>query len=396
MNDFFISVSKLCLGVSLSLRSPERGIRSALLLVLANVATKTGQLVWRNSPWLIPTFAEPRANARRLTFSESIQGDNMGDVFAGVDLGGTRIKAALATGDGTLVLEQKTETQSHSGPDVVLERIADLVTQMADETGHQVVSLGMGVPGLVDLESGTTKFLPNMPTQWRDVPAAAVLREKLGCQVQLLNDARIATLGELRFGHGQGRDDLTMAFFGLGTGVGGGVAIDGRLRLGPLGAAGELGHQSIIPDGPMCGCGNRGCLETLVSGTAIAAEGIRLMRTGLAPTLYDLVEGDAQKVTTKAMAEAAHAGDEIIHDAIHKAAEYLGVAIANVVTVLHPELVVIGGGVAEMGDLLMQPVRDTVKARVRMFPTDGVEITRSKMGEQAGVMGAVALAIESV
>ncbi|MHC4880797.1 MAG: ROK family protein [Planctomycetota bacterium] len=320
----------------------------------------------------------------------------MGDVFAGVDLGGTRIKAALATGDGSLVLEQKTETQSHSGPDVVLERIADLVKHMADESGHQVVSVGMGVPGLVDLETGTTKFLPNMPTKWRDVPAGAVLREKLGCPVQLLNDARVATLGELRFGHGKGRDDLTMAFFGMGTGVGGGIAVDGKLRLGPLGAAGELGHQSVIPDGPMCGCGNRGCLETLISGTAIAAEGIRLMRTGLAPTLYDLVEGDAQKVTTKAMAEAVHAGDEIIRDAIHKAAEYLGVAIANVVTVLHPELVVIGGGVAEMGDLLMQPVRDTVKTRVRMFPTDGVEISRSKMGEQAGVMGAVALAIESV
>lgn len=319
----------------------------------------------------------------------------MSDVFAGVDLGGTRIKAALADADGQLVLERITETQSHSGPEAVLQRIADLVTSMAYETGHRIRSLGMGVPGLVDLATGTTRFLPNMPTQWRDVPAADRLRDQLGCRVRLLNDARIATLGELRFGHGQGRDDLTMAFFGLGTGVGGGIAVNGKLRLGPLGAAGELGHQSIIPDGPMCGCGNRGCLETLVSGTAIAAEGIRLMRTGLAPTLHGLVEGDAQKVTTRAMAEAALAGDSIIQDAIQKAAEYLGVAIANVVTVLHPELVVIGGGVAEMGDLLMEPVRQTVRQRVRMFPTDGVEITRSKMGEHAGVMGAVALAIES-
>lgn len=320
----------------------------------------------------------------------------MADVFAGVDLGGTRIKAALATSDGTLLLEQVTETESHSGPQAVLERIADLVNRMASETSHQVVSLGMGVPGLVDLATGTTKFLPNMPTKWRDVPAGDVLREKLGCRVQLLNDARVATLGELRFGHGKGRSDLTMAFFGLGTGVGGGIAIDGKLRLGPLGAAGELGHQSVIPDGPMCGCGNRGCLETLVSGTAIAAEGIRLMRTGQAPTLYELVDGDAQKVTTKAMAEAANAGDEIIREAIRKAAVYLGVAIANVVTVLHPELIVIGGGVAEMGDLLMQPVCDAVKVRVRMFPTDDVEITRSRMGEHAGVMGAVALAIDPV
>ena len=158
------------------------------------------------------------------------------------------------------------------------------VSRLAEEAGPgPLLGLGMGTPGLVDVATGTTRFLPNMPTQWRDVPVAAILGERLGCPVRLLNDVRTALLGELRFGHGKDHPRMTMAFFAIGTGVGGAVAIDGQLRLGPLGAAGELGHQTIITDGPRCGCGNRGCLEALASGPAITAEGVRLMLAGLAP-----------------------------------------------------------------------------------------------------------------
>ena len=127
----------------------------------------------------------------------------------------------------------------------------------------------MGVPGLVEIDTGITKFLPNFPGHWRDVEVARILSARIGCHVQLLNDVRTATLGELTFGHGRGVN--TMAFFSLGTGVGGGIVVDGKLRLGPLGAAGELGHMTILPDGPPCGCGSRGCLETLVGAPAIAA-----------------------------------------------------------------------------------------------------------------------------
>jgi glucokinase len=185
-----------------------------------------------------------------------------------------------------------------------------------------------------------------------------------------------------------------MAFFALGTGIGGGVAIDGRLRLGPLGAAGELGHQTILPDGPRCGCGNLGCLETLASGPAIAGEGIRLMQSGLAPKLYELVEGDAGRVTTKEMAAAARAGDKNIADAIVRAARYLGIGVANVVVVIHPDLVVLGGGVAQIGDLLFDTVRQTVRDRVGMFPTDGVTVLPSALGENAGALGGIALAMK--
>jgi glucokinase len=187
-----------------------------------------------------------------------------------------------------------------------------------------------------------------------------------------------------------------MAFFALGTGIGGGVAIDGRLRLGPLGAAGELGHQTILPEGPLCGCGNRGCLETLASGPAITAEGVRLMLTGLAPKLHELVGGDAGKITPKEMAAAADNGDDAVRDAILRAADYLGTGVANVVTVLHPDLVVLGGGVAEMGAILIARVDQVMRRRIGMFPTDGVRVERSLLGARAGLLGAVALASRGI
>jgi len=316
------------------------------------------------------------------------------ELYAGVDLGGTTITAALGDATGSMVCGRQISTESHEGPEAVLDRIAELVETMAHETNGRPTALGMGVPGLVDVPRGITRFLPNMPTQWRDVPAAEMLATRLGFPARLLNDVRTATLGELTFG--RGRSASTMAFFALGTGVGGGVVVDGRLHLGPLGAAGELGHQTILPDGPICGCGNRGCLETLVSGPAITAEGVRLLKTGLAPKLHALVSGDAGKITPKEMAAAAAAGDENVRAAILRAAEFLGIGVANVVVVLHPDLVVLGGGVAEMGNILLDRVREVVQRRVGMFPTDGVQIERSALGERAGLLGAIALACRGI
>jgi glucokinase len=316
----------------------------------------------------------------------------MADIYASVDLGGTNIAGVFAGQDGRILCEKKVPTQSHEGPEAVLERIAELVNGLAQEIGSRPLALGMGIPGLADLKKGVTKFLPNLPTQWRDVPVTEVLSPKIGCPVYLLNDVRMATLGELTFGHG--RSARTMAFFALGTGIGGGVAVDGKLRLGPLGAAGELGHQTILPEGPRCGCGSRGCLETLSSGPAIAAEGVRLMLSGLAPKLHELVRGEVSAVTPREMAAAADAGDTRVREAIVRAASYLGIGVANVVTILHPDLVVLGGGVAAIGPLLFDTVRQTVRERVGMFPTDDIEIKPSLLGEQAGALGGIALAMK--
>ena len=316
------------------------------------------------------------------------------DIYASVDLGGTTIGCVMAGADGRTVAENNVPTDSHEGPEAVLERMGGLVNELAAQAGRRPAAVGIGVPGLADLQAGVTKFLPNLPTQWRDVPVRGILSPLVECPVYLLNDVRMATLGELTFGHGRERDAPTMAFFALGTGIGGGVAVDGRLRLGPLGAAGELGHQTVVPDGPACGCGNPGCVEALASGPAITAEGVRLVKIGQAPLLHEMVGGDLGAITTREMAQAAEAGEAAIRDAIVRAAQYLGIAVANVVTALHPDLVVLGGGVAQIGDLLFDTVRVTVRDRVRMFPTDDVAIVPSLLGPQAGPLGGIALAMK--
>ena len=314
----------------------------------------------------------------------------MSAVYASVDLGGTNIKCALGTESGEIICSDSVPTLSQEGPPAVLARIAALVASLNAKAGSKPTALGMGCPGLVDIRNGVTRFFPNLPTQWRNVPVRDILTPKLHCPVYLMNDVRTATLGELTYGHG--RTARTMAFFALGTGIGGGIVIDRKLRLGPLGAAGELGHQVILPDGPRCGCGNRGCLETLASGPAIAAEGVRLMQAGLAPRLHEQTQGSASRVTPKEMAEAARAGDETVKEAIIRAAQYLGIGVVNIVVAIHPDLVVLSGGVAQIGDLLFDAVRQTARDRVRMFPPDDVQIKPSQLGEHAGTLGGIALA----
>ena len=319
-----------------------------------------------------------------------MQGDD--NVYAGVDLGGTNIECALARSDGRILCAGKVLTRSHEGPTAVLKRIVELTRGLASRVNTEPAALGIGIPGLADLERGSTRFLPNFPTHWRDIPVAETLSAGAGCPVYLLNDVRMATLGELVFGHG--RSSRTMAFFALGTGIGGGLVIEGTLRLGPLGAAGELGHQTILPDGPRCGCGNYGCLEALASGPALTAEGVRLMLSGQAPELHRRVRGDASAVTPSEMAAAAEAGDFAVREAITRAARFLGIASANVVTILHPDLIVFGGGVAAIGHLLFDTVRQTVRERVGMFPVDDIRIEPSLLGDKAGIMGGVALAMK--
>jgi len=316
-------------------------------------------------------------------------------MFASVHIGGTITSCAVATGAGQMVGERTIPTLSHEGPEAVLNRIAATINEMAAAAGQRLAAFGVGVPGLADFHHGRTLFLPNLPTGWRDFPVAERLSAAVGCPVFLLNDARMAALGELWFGHGRGVK--TMVAFTVGTGIGGGVVIDRKLRLGPLGAAGEIGHQTILPDGPLCGCGNRGCLETLASGPALIGEGVRLMKSGHATRLYEMVEGDASRITPGLMAQAAVAGDSSVRESIGRAARFLGIGVSNVITVLYPELVVLGGDVARsLGAVLIDAVRREVRERVRLAPVDRVRIESSALEDKAGLWGGVALAIARI
>ena len=317
----------------------------------------------------------------------------MKQLVCGIDFGGTSIRAAVANEAGKILGQSQVSTPTQGGPNAVIEQIAACAKNVIERSDDPVSRIGIGAPGLVDIASGTTKFLPNLETQWVDVPLGARLSEQLNCPVRVLNDARAATLGELRFGHGRSQPNLTMAFFSVGTGIGGGIAIDGQLRLGPLGAAGELGHQTIVADGPRCSCGNRGCLEALSSGPAIAAAGATLVSGELAPALSQLVDGDPGRVTPGLMGQVADSEPEVAQ-AIEQAATNIGIAAANVVTILHPQLIVIGGGVGQLGDLILDPIRAEIEKRVNMFPPYDVRVESSMLEDQAGLYGAIALALE--
>jgi glucokinase len=309
-----------------------------------------------------------------------------------VDLGGTKIAALLGTRDGSILAEAKIETLPAAGPADAFERIAHLLVRLARESKVKPSAVGVGVPGLVDSAAGIIEFLPNLPNDWWGFPAAKFLRDKTGLPVYVLNDARLAALGEYTFGSGLKSDNMLVVT--IGTGIGGGLILDGRLRLGVWGAAGEIGHHTILPDGPPCSCGSRGCLETLINGPLLSAEGTSLARSGAAPKLASIVQNNWAAITPKEMALAASQGDLKVLAAIQKAARYLGIGIANAVTLTAVELVVITGGVAALGELLLAPARSVVRERVRMFPSDSVQIACSTLGDRAGALGALALAFQ--
>lgn len=310
----------------------------------------------------------------------------MQERFAGVDVGGTNIALAVGDREGRVEVEASLPTQGQEGAARVLARIGEWLRAQGGVQG-----VGLGLPGTLDRERGVVEFLPNLPGHWRGVEAGRMLGEQVGVPVHILNDARMATLGELHYGAGRGQKGMTMVFFTLGTGVGGGVVVEGKLRLGKMGAAGEVGHQTILPEGPRCGCGKNGCLEALAAAPAIVGEAVRLLRSGLAPGLAEMVGRDWTRVTPKEVA-AASAVDEPVRELVERVAKYLGIAVANAIHILHPEAVLFGGGVAAMGETLLGPLRAEVRRSVRMFSPEGVRIERSELGERAGTLGGIALA----
>jgi glucokinase len=315
-----------------------------------------------------------------------------------VDLGGTNIKAGIVDIESGSVLSAKSvPTLAREGHDAVMGRMADLVNNTIAAHGLAKTSVGgVGVtaPGVLDLEKGTTLFLPNLPGAWPNVPLRDFIQDKTGLPVFLLNDVRAITFGEWKFGAGRGAD--TMACFAIGTGIGGGLVINGQLHLGIGGTAGELGHQTIDFNGPICGCGNRGCVEAFASGPAIAAMGLKAVTQGRTTILGSLVNYDLNKITPEIIFEAAQQGDAVANEIYAEAGMYLGVAVANVLVSVGPRKVVIAGGVAAAGDLLLEPLRATIRQRVKVMPVEQVEVVQASLGSEAGVLGVAMWAAHSL
>ncbi len=279
-------------------------------------------------------------------------------------------------------------TLAREGHQAVMKRMADLFLQLIQSAGmkkYDIGGIGVGAPGVLDLEKGETLFLPNLPGTWPHVPVRDTIAKLTGLPVALLNDVRSITNGEWCFGAGRGVD--TVAVFAIGTGIGGGLVINGKLHLGIGGTGGELGHTVIDFNGPRCGCGNYGCLEAYASGPAIAAMGIKAVKQGLTTRIADLCEYDLNRITPELIAKAARENDEIAVDIYEKAGFYLGMAAANVCVAIGPRRIIIGGGVSQAGDLLLNPIRRTIHEHVMVMPIEKVDVVQAQLGNHAGVIG---------
>jgi glucokinase len=310
--------------------------------------------------------------------------------FIGVDLGGTKIAASVVdVGSGAVAARQIIPTDAQAGPDAVLARMGELILAVGRAAGlapEQIGAVGVGVPGPFDQATGQTIFLPNLAGMWRGVRVRDQLRRAFDRPIWLINDARAFVLAEATFGAGRGAS--TVVGLTIGTGIGGGIAIGGRLHLGIDGTAGEVGHMTIDPYGPPCGCGNRGCLETFASGPSIATQGIRAALTGVPTQIGELAGHDLNKITPEIVLQAAEAGDQVARDILGRAAAALGVGVANLVTVLSPDCVILGGSVARLGEWLFGPVRAAVCERCRAIPVEQVRIIPAALGGDAGSIGA--------
>ena len=313
---------------------------------------------------------------------------------AGIDLGGTFIKGGVIDLAGNVIYSTSIETDAASGPSGVLERMARLSRMAVDGakiSWADAACVGVGTPGPLNRAKGIVYTAPNLPG-WDDVPVVKTLEEKLGCRVVLENDANAAAYAENWVGAGKGAS--SMILLTLGTGIGGGIVLEGAVWHGRDDAGGELGHMSINFDGPTCGCGAKGCIEAYASAPATARRALEGIKAGRATSLRKLIDGGAE-VTAKAIYEAALAGDAFATETIEATGKLLGIAVANFVNIFNPELVVLFGGLAGAGDMLFEPVRREVKLRALKPGNETVRIVPALLGGNAGIIGAAGCALRT-
>lgn len=306
----------------------------------------------------------------------------------GIDLGGTKIAAALVSPDLQILWEDKIPTEACTGMDGVLSRILNLIDQASDCAVP--AAIGLGIPGPIDRKAGTVINAPNLG--WHNVPIAKLVENAVGIPALLENDANAAALGEQVFGAGRGISDLI--YVTVSTGIGGGIVVNNRLVTGRNGAAGEIGHIKVMEGGPVCGCGDCGCIEAVASGTAITRTMIERLSHGEESLIRELVEDDLCKIDMVVIGQAAKAGDPLANEVISVAMKYLGVTLANLVSIFNPMMIVIGGGVTNIGPLLFDPVIQEI--RRKSFPTfaDNLPIVPAALDARAGVLGAAAVALQ--
>jgi len=314
--------------------------------------------------------------------------------IVGVDLGGTSINVGLVPYDGGTVLGMRSmPTESDRGAKFVVDRmIAMIRASMKDgarEAGIDqdlIIGIGLGSPGPLDRATGTVIETPNLG--WRNFPLRDLVSNAIGLDAVLDNDANAATLGEWWLGAGRGSKMLLGIT--IGTGIGGGIVIDGRVFHGASDVAGEVGHMTIDANGRRCNCGSYGCLEAYASGPAIAARAVEGLEAGRPSLIPDMVDGDLARITAATVSEAIVAGDIYGAEVMRETAKFLGLGIANLINILNPDMVVVSGGVTRAGEHLFEPLRAEVHRHAFSPAAQACRIGSSELGDMAGVIGAAA------
>lgn len=311
----------------------------------------------------------------------------MKNYVVGIDLGGTKISCALADLEGQVISQNTVPTNAQEGEIPVLNRIIQCVQTVlsnGDITIDKVRAIGIGSPGPLDAKTGVIITTPNLP--FKNFNLVSPLKEKFGVPVYLDNDANVAAIGEFMFGAAKGTEN--MVYFTVSTGVGGGAVLNGKVYRGNTSNALEIGHMTVLPNGPRCNCGNIGCLEAVSSGTAIGKRGKEAVESKVETSLRQY-----ENVTSYEVFKEAKAGDKVAQDIVDSCLNYLGIGVANAIAIFDPEMVIIGGGVSKVGSVVFDKVQEVVNKRCFKSMADACKILPAGLGTDAGVIGAVALAI---
>ncbi len=322
--------------------------------------------------------------------------ENADDLILGVDLGGTKILTAVTNSQGKMLSRDHSITPAQKGHEAVIQSILESAYRALEEADVAVSALtaiGVGAPGISNPETGILFTSPNLPG-CRDVPLRDIMQERLGKKTFLINDANAAALGEFYFGAARGARNFI--YITISTGIGGGIVIDGKIYGGAIGAAGEVGHMTIDDDGPICNCGNRGCWETLASGTALAREARHRIKEGVRTSILEYAEGEVEKVTAQVIHKAAEQGDSLAKELIARTGYYVGVGLANLINIFNPELIVIGGGLSDIGDMLLEPAFKTAGERAYKEAFQAVRFASPELGGNSGVLGTAVFALQEM
>ncbi len=317
----------------------------------------------------------------------------MKEYILGIDLGGTNIECGLVDREGNIKIRKRCPTQKEKGAGKVLSNILSTAREVISEVKsrkYKIIAIGIGTPGAVDQETGCiVGGAPNIPG-WKGIPLVPALRKEFSLPTFASNDVTLYALGETMFGAGKGKKDIVC--LAIGTGIGAGIVIGGKIYRGAIDGAAEVGHTTVKLDGKKCKCGSFGCLERYASATAIAEMGRKASRKDTGSLIYKLAGGDAKRVTAKVVFNAAKQGDKAAEEIVQKVGWFLGAGIANLVNILNPEMVIIGGGVAKAGGILLKIVKKSIETYALEVNRKGLKITLGKLKTDAGIVGAAALA----